>query len=170
VSGAALTEAPLITIADSVAGAAIYYTTNGTTPTSASTRYTVPFLVGANETVSAIAIATGDSPSTVTTAAFTVAGWPTGLAAPATAITASSATLTAYASTQGIAGTYYFQYGTSTTALSSTTKKTALNSLPALQVSTALTGLTTKTVYYFQFVVTTAAGTATGPILTFTTD
>jgi hypothetical protein len=168
--GINFTEAKLVTITDSATGAAIYYTTNGTTPTSASTKYTVPFLVGANETVTAIAIASGDSPSTPRLASFTFAGVPTMLAGPATAITASSATLNAFTSTQGIAGTYYFQYGSASTALSATTVKTALNSSPAVQVSTAITGLQTKTTYYYQFVVTTAAGSALGPVLTFTTN
>lgn len=31
-------------------------------------------------------------------------------------------------------------------------------------------GLKTKTTYYFQFVVSTAAGTVSGPVLSFTTD
>jgi hypothetical protein len=170
--GTKLTEAQLVTIANSSKSpaATIYYTTNGATPTSASTKYTAPFLVAANETVKSVAIATGDSPSTVATAAFTFIGAPTLLAGPATAITTSSATLNAFTSTQSLAGTYYFQYGASATTLTSTTAKTALNTLPTVQVSKALTGLKTKTIYYYQFVVTTPAGSVLGPVLSFTTN
>ncbi len=170
--GTSLTEAQLVSIANSTKSptATIYYTTNGTTPTSASNKYTAPFLVAANETVSAIAVATGDSPSTVAAAKFTFVDAPTLLAGPATAITTNSATLNAYTSTQGIAGTCYFQYGASATALSSATTKTALNSLPTVLVSAPLTGLKTKTVYYYQFVITTAAGSVLGPVLSFTTN
>ena len=54
-------------------GAAIYYTTNGTEPTNASTPYTEPFTVSATTTVKAIAYETGKNPSTVATATYTMA-------------------------------------------------------------------------------------------------
>ena len=51
-------------------GANIYYTTNGTTPTAASTLYTAPFTLNADATVKAIAI-TGQLSSEVAEAAYT---------------------------------------------------------------------------------------------------
>ncbi len=67
-----------VTISDATTGAAIYYTTNGSTPTAASTRYTGPITVSATEIVEAVAIAAGDSPSVVANAAYNIAGPFTG--------------------------------------------------------------------------------------------
>ena len=54
------------------AGASIYYTTNGSEPTNASTAYTAPFNVSATTTVKAIAYETGKNPSSVATATYTL--------------------------------------------------------------------------------------------------
>jgi len=61
-----------LTITDSLAGATIYYTTDGTLPTTSSTVYTGPITVSSTETVEAIAAAPGYSTSGVTTAAYTI--------------------------------------------------------------------------------------------------
>ena len=59
-----------ITITDTSAGASIYYTLDGTTPTAASTLYTAPFVLTSNAVVTAIAIQSGAVNSSVTTASF----------------------------------------------------------------------------------------------------
>jgi hypothetical protein len=46
-----------VTITDAIAGATIYYTTDGTTPTPASAKYTKPLVISTNETITAIASA-----------------------------------------------------------------------------------------------------------------
>jgi hypothetical protein len=66
------TSAQSLTITDSLTGAAIYYTTDGTMPTTSSTQYTSPIIVSSTETVKAIAVAPGYSTSVVTTAAYTI--------------------------------------------------------------------------------------------------
>lgn len=66
-----------LTITDSISGASIYYTTDGTTPTTASTLYTGPVSIGSSETVSAIAVASGYAESATTLAAYTILAAPT---------------------------------------------------------------------------------------------
>ena len=59
-------ENNIVTINTTSDGAAIYYTTDGTTPTTASPLYTAPFEVNANCVVQAIAGGTGYNASNVT--------------------------------------------------------------------------------------------------------
>ena len=70
------TTAQTVTISDTTAGATIYYTTNGTTPTTASTVYSsaisIP-AVPATETIQAIAVATGYTNSAVASAVYKIA-------------------------------------------------------------------------------------------------
>ena len=62
-----------VTIADTVAGAEIYYTVDNSTPTATSTLYLAPFSVKANTTVKAIATAPGYTSSDVVNAVYTIA-------------------------------------------------------------------------------------------------
>ena len=66
------TSAQSVTISDTTSGAAIYYTTNGTTPTTSSTKYSAPVSVGSTETIQAIAVASGYTNSAVASAAYTI--------------------------------------------------------------------------------------------------
>jgi hypothetical protein len=62
----------MVTITDTTAGAAIYYTNDGTTPTTGSTLYTGAFTVSTSETIQAIAVAAGYSNSAVASATYTI--------------------------------------------------------------------------------------------------
>src|SRR6185312_10396483 len=64
--------AQTVTISDTTPNAAFFFTTNGTTPTTASTRYTGPITVGATETLQAIAVANGVDNSEVGSATYTI--------------------------------------------------------------------------------------------------
>jgi hypothetical protein len=64
--------AQTVSLSDSVAGATIYYTVDGTPPTTSSTRYTGPFTVSTSTTVRAIADATGYTSSAVASGLYTI--------------------------------------------------------------------------------------------------
>jgi beta-glucanase (GH16 family) len=68
----ALNDAVVVALASTTPGALIYYTVDGTTPTTSSTRYLAPFLVATNQTVQAIAQAGVGSASTVASQTFTL--------------------------------------------------------------------------------------------------
>lgn len=70
--GGAVAKGAKVSITDATAGAAIYYTVNGTTPTAKSTRYTKAIVVSAKETVKAVAVAAGHTSSLVASASFTI--------------------------------------------------------------------------------------------------
>ncbi len=61
-----------MTLADSTSGAVIYYTTDGSTPTTASAVYGTPLTVSRTTTIKAIATASGYSSSAVASATYTI--------------------------------------------------------------------------------------------------
>lgn len=61
-----------VTISCATPSSSIFYTTNGTAPTTGSTPYTVPISVSVSQTVKAIATATGFAQSAVGSATYTI--------------------------------------------------------------------------------------------------
>ncbi len=90
------TSPQMVTISDATAGATIYYTTDKTTPTTASTKFTGPIPVNSTETIEAIAAATGFSNSAVATAMYTI-----NLPAPGFQVSVSPSALTIVAGQSG---------------------------------------------------------------------
>jgi hypothetical protein len=68
------TTAQSVTISSTTPGAVIHYTTDGSTPTSASATYAAPVAVATTTTLKAIATATGYTASAVATAIYTIGG------------------------------------------------------------------------------------------------
>jgi len=66
------TTAQSLAFTDVAPDATIYYTTNGSTPTTSSTKYTGPITVSSTETVKAFAVAAGYANSPVVSAAYTI--------------------------------------------------------------------------------------------------
>ncbi len=89
-----------VTLADSTANAVIYYTTDGTTPTTSSTAYSTPIQVAATETLKAIASAPSLQTSSTASAVYTIqAGtttinFATGFSSPAGLSLTGSASVT----------------------------------------------------------------------------
>ncbi|MGD0786423.1 MAG: family 16 glycosylhydrolase [Terracidiphilus sp.] len=70
-TSAAQNGAVIVSLASATSGASIYFTLDGSTPTTSSQQYQAPILIASNLTVSAMAAATGDTNSSVTTQSFT---------------------------------------------------------------------------------------------------
>jgi len=146
------TTAQTVTIRDATGGASIYYTTDGTTPTTSSTLYSGPIMVSTSQTLQAIATATGFSVSPVATAAYTISAV---LPAPTFSVAAGN-----YLTTQTViisdstAGTtiYYTTDGTTPTA-SSTRYTGAITvsvtqTIEAIAVEAGFTNSTVASAFY----------------------
>ena len=121
------TSAQSVTISDATAGAAIYYTLDGSAPTTASTKYSAAIPVTSTTTVNAIAVLAGDTNSSVASAAYTIslpvaAAPPTFSPAAGTYTSAQSVTL----SDASVGATIYYTLDGSTPTTSSTAYTAAI--------------------------------------------
>jgi sugar lactone lactonase YvrE len=138
-----------VTIRDTAPGALIYYTVDGTTPTTASQKYTGPIAVGATETMNAIASAANYSQSPVASATYTMtpptanpvftpsAGtYTSGLSV---SITDSISGATIYYTTDGTAPTTSSQQYTGAISVATTEKLSAISIAPEFSQSAVVT-------------------------------
>jgi N-acetylneuraminic acid mutarotase len=93
------TTSQSVTITDSTSGATIYYTTDGSTPTMASSVYSGAIIVSATETVQAIAVASGYTNSAIASATYTINS--IGTSEPSYTVTFSPSSLTITAGQSG---------------------------------------------------------------------
>jgi hypothetical protein len=144
------TSAQSVTISDATAGATIYYTTNGATPTTSSTIYTAAIAVSSTETLRAIATASGYLTSAVAAAAYTITP-----ALPPAATPIFSPVAGNYASAQSVtigdatanATIYYTTNGATPTASSTIyTAAIAVSSTETLQAIATASGYSTSAV------------------------
>jgi hypothetical protein len=155
-----------VTIADATAGAKIYYTTNGATPTTASAMYAGPISVSTSETLKAVALASGDTVSTVASAAYTISA-PVATATP----TLSLATGT-YTGTQSVTITdatagatiYYTLDGTTpTTASTVYTGPISVSASEMLEAIAMASGHSASAVATAAYTINAAGGGGTTP-------
>jgi hypothetical protein len=124
-AGSTVTSGQQVTITDTLSGANIYYTLDGTVPTVNSKLYTGPVAITKSLTLSAIAVATGFSNSGVASAAYVVSSTPsTPVISPAGGTFAAAQTVTITDATQG--ATIYYTLDGSTPTASSTAYSGAL--------------------------------------------
>lgn len=124
-AGGNYTSSQSVTISDTTNGASIYYTTDGSTPTSSSTLYSTPIAVSSTTTINAIAVATGFSNSAVGTATYTfpTTAAPTFSPAPGTYYPSQAVTL----SDTTTGATIYYTTDGSTPTSSSTQYSAPIN-------------------------------------------
>jgi hypothetical protein len=97
------------------------------------------------------------------------AGPPSATTGSATSVTQAGATVTGTVDPQGMATTYRFEYGTSTSYGLQTAESDAGSGTGAVDASANLSGLTNDTTYHYRVVATNAAGIARGTDHTFKT-
>jgi N-acetylneuraminic acid mutarotase len=129
----AYTTPQAVSIADSTPGATIYYTINGTTPTSSSTVYSGPITVSVTGTIKAIATSSGYTSSAAVSATYIIeAAAPVFSAAPGTY--ATPVTLTITEATPG-ATILYSANGASWTKYTAPLTVTATETLEAFAIA-----------------------------------
>jgi sugar lactone lactonase YvrE len=164
-------NAPItVTITDTTPNAIIYYTTDYSIPTTSSPVYKGSFGVSSADVVRAIAVATGYSPSAVATASYAFVTPPAIELATVLNIATPDATFEARVEAFNLAGSVWFTYGKSSTALTSQTPYVSVPAGGLGVASVTVKTLAGKTTYYYQAWVETSAGISSGPIQSFTTN
>ena len=110
-----------VTITDATSGSVIYYTTDGTDPTTSSTQYngsfTVPYVAGDSTTIKAIAVVSQDGEQVTSDPASVTYTWgvPTVSIVPASGLVAASSVTVAITATPAEATIYYTTDGSDPT-------------------------------------------------------
>jgi hypothetical protein len=161
-------SAPSVTISDTTPSATIYYTTNGTTPTTGSTQYTGAITVSATETLEAIAAKAGYTNSTVGSAAYAIqAATPTFSSAAGTYPSAQKVTISDTTTSSTI---YYTTNGTTPTTSSSQYSSAITVSqnetLEAIATASGYTNSTVASAAYFIQAATPSFNPAAGTYAT----
>ena len=172
------TNSVTVAVTCATAGTTIYYTTDGSVPTTDSSVYSGPFAVTGTGTVKVKAVVAGYTDSAVASASFTIVNMPavaTPSITPASSTAADSVAVTLRCAMKG-AKIYYTTNGVTPTASSTLYKKaitlTASATVKAIAVKTGLTQSTVASATYTitHPTITTASvaggtvGTAYGPV------
>jgi hypothetical protein len=166
--GSYSTSSVIVTLADATAGASIYYTTNGTTPTTSSAKYSAPLTITSTTTIQALAVASGYANSGVASATYTL-GAATPTFSPAAGNYSSSTVTVSLADSTSGASIYYTTNGTTPT--SNSTKYSSPLTLSAnttIQAIAVASGYTNSAVASATYGVTAPSPTFSEPGGTYT--
>lgn len=159
-----------VSLHDANPKANIFYSTDGSVPTTDSARYSKPIEVSSDTTLKAIATSKGYVDGPIAAAAYSIVTKPAAYTGDASAITADSATLTGAVNPNNASATWWFEYGTSKTSLKSATPAKILKAgTKTIDIAANINGLMSKTVYYYQIVSENSVGETSGSVLSFTT-
>ena len=155
------TSVQSVTISSATGGVSIYYTTDGSTPTTASTLYTAPVQVASNLTIKAIAAGGGHTASTVASAAYVInlpkAATPTFTPGAGTYTATQSVTI---GSTTPGAVIYYTTNGsTPTTGSTLYSGPVSVSVSETLKAIATASGYTTSDVGSAAYIINTGGGT-----------
>jgi hypothetical protein len=157
------TSAQNVTLSDTTSGATIYYTTNGSTPTAASTKYTGAISVASSMTIKAMAAATGFNNSAVASATYTIqsaAATPT--FSPVAGSYSSAQSVTISDTTSG-ATIYYTTNGTTpTTASTKYTGAISVSSTTTIQAIAVASGFNNSSVASATYTINSGSTTVIG--------
>jgi glucosylceramidase len=147
-AGGTFTSAQTVTISDSTSGATIYYTLDGSTPTTSSSQYSTPLTISSTTTVSAIAAASGDTNSAVGTATYTISlpTLPAPQFSPAGGTFTSTQSVTISESTAGATIYYTLDGSTPTTSSTKYTTPLSISSTTTVNAIAAESGYTNSSV------------------------
>ena len=141
-----------VTLSDSNSAAVVYYTLDGSTPVPGTSPEYLPGFgmtipVNASETINAIAVASGYSPSNMVSATYTLQPSFTGATGGSTSITVMPGATSGNSETIGVKGTYGFS-GTVNLTCAVTTSMTNVNDTPTCSLnptSVTINGTTAQT-------------------------
>ena len=163
-AGGTYTASQTVTLNSTSTGATLYYTLDGSTPTTASAVYTAPLVVSASETINAIAAASGYTNSAVASAAYTIntpaAATPTFSPSAGTYTTAQTVTLSDI--TNGAAIYYTLDGSAPTPGSARYTVPLTVSSTATINAIAAAPGYNTSSVSSAGYTINTA--TAAAPI------
>ena len=151
------TSVQTVTLSDATGGATIYYTLDGSTPTTASTQYTGPFVINQTTTVNAIAIANGYGASAVGSATYTLIIPPAPTISPPAGSYAIAQTVTLGDAVGGATLYYTLDGSTPTTASTQYTAPISVTHATTVKAIAIASGYGISAVASAAYIIATAA-------------
>jgi hypothetical protein len=163
-AGGTYTGSVTVTISDATSGAPIYYTTNGSTPTTASSVYSGPITLTQTTTLKAMAATSGMANSAVASGSYTIQQpVATPAFSPAGGTYTSSVTVTISDATSGATVYYTTNGSTPTTASSVYSGPIAITQTTTLKAMAAASGMANSAVASATYTLQTATPTFDPP-------